>query len=552
MVSGMSQLAIYLYIYITSVVMSAAAQGNNTFCVTSCTTNATLDGCHDLSWYVAHGWSSSEVTLMFTSGDHVLTLGDFWWIQNLTSISFLGYGDLTKYESSGSYNTSLSRILCSNSSGIAFSNITQISITKLIISGCGAQLYQAGSTNTAVYFNNITNLTIINTSIENSGGIGISAVEVLNFQILHSIFIQNQGAILANFSTPYIQNCTIANNYGFGLYAKSSTIYIQGSNFISNYEGITVDGCQQVLFDGCTVMGTMQQRGLVLFTSSIHITNSTFTNNALGAITATSSTIAFNGMVRFENNTSIDTGGAIQLLSGSAMILAAPSNLTFVQNSAPAYGGAIYTASCDQTLLTSSPCFFDIVDINGTLANPGVHMTFLNNTVDISGSVIYGNNLDICKLNMQNIYEGADADDVFEAICDYKEHNNSLPEVSSDAFNVCICYNNIPDCTIADVYFAVYPGQSIEVSVISAGQRNGSSPTPIIAYYCLPTPSGGCSQYSLLDAQLPETKCSLLQQHKTLKRTASFWSLPSLAYQDLISLKMSTICSCIFKFWNAQ
>ena len=197
MVSGMSQLAIYLLIYITSVVMSAAAQGNNTFCVTSCTTNATLDGCHDLSWYAAHGWSSSEVTLMFTSGDHVLTLGDFWWIQNLTSISFVGYGDLTKlkYVSSGNYNTSLSRILCRNSSRIAFSNITQISITNLIISGCGAQLYQADSTNTAVYFNNITSLTIINTSIENGNGIGISAIEVLNLQILHAIFIQNQRAL---------------------------------------------------------------------------------------------------------------------------------------------------------------------------------------------------------------------------------------------------------------------------------------------------------------------------------------------------------------------
>ena len=192
------------------------------------------------------------------------------------------------------------------------------------------------------------------------------------------------------------------------------------------------------------------------------------------------------------------------------MKLVAPSNLTFVQNSAPAYGGAIYYASCDQTLLITSPCFFDIVDINGTLANPGVHMTFLNNTVNISGSVLYGNNLDICTLNMQNIHGGADADDVFEAICEYKEHNNSLPEVSSDAFNVCICYNDIPVCTIADVYFAVYPGQSIEVSVISAGQRNGSSPTPIIAYYCLPTPSGGCSQFSLLDAQLPLKECSFL------------------------------------------
>ena len=76
-----------------SVVMSAA-QGNNTFCVTSCTGNTqchntTLNGCHDLSWYAAHGWSSSEVILMFTSGDHVLALGDFWWIQNLTSISFV-------------------------------------------------------------------------------------------------------------------------------------------------------------------------------------------------------------------------------------------------------------------------------------------------------------------------------------------------------------------------------------------------------------------------------------------------------------------------------
>ena len=288
------------------------------------------------------------------------------------------------------------------------------------------------------------------------------ATEIQQSQILHSIFIQNQGAILANFSTVYLQNCTIADNYGFDLYTQSSTIYVQGSNFISNYEGITIDGCQQVLFDGCTVMGTIPKRGLIFIISSINLTDSTFTNNALGAITATGRTIAFYGIALFKNNTSIDTGGAIQLLTGSTMILNAPSNLTFVQNSAPAYGGAIYTASCDQTLLTSSPCFFDIVDINGTLANPGVHMTFLNNTVNISGSVIYGNNLDmyICTQNMQNIYGGADAGDVFEAICDYKEYNNSLPEVSSDAFNVCICYNDIPVCTIADAYFAVYPGQS--------------------------------------------------------------------------------------------
>ena len=516
---GVLWLAISIYLTVEGI---SAAPGNNTFCVASSTgntpsLNATLPECHDLSWYAENMVLPSEVTLVFTSGDHWLSIGDLWWIQNLSYVSFVGYGDLIGYQSSV-YNTSLSRILCSNQSGIAFKNVTQLSISNLIISGCGAQIdYNAADPGlrTALYFDTINNLTISSISTENSVGIGISLNEVKKSQIQNSIFIRNQDAILSIASTINMLNSTIADNYRFGLNAQNSAIFAKRCMFSLNSDGITFNGSQQVLLDSCIIVGTTRNRGLSLIMTFINITNSSLTQNAQGAITATEgSIIFFSGIIQFENNTSLDTGGAIQLLSSSIMVLVAPVNITFTQNSAPAYGGAIYTATCDQTLSTTSSCFFDVYDINGTLGNPGVHMTFQNNVANISGSVLYGNNLDTCTLNTQDIYGGAKPGDVFETICDYKEHNNSLPKVSSDAFNVCICYDDIPYCNIADVNFTAYPGQSIQVSVITAGQRNGSSPTPIIAYYCRPT-QGGCSQYVLLGAQLPQKECSLLDYTPT-------------------------------------
>ena len=421
----------------------------------------------------------SEVTLMFTSGDHILS--DFWWIKNLSNVSFIGYIDSSNYVTS--------RIVCTNSSGIAFRNIIQLFITNLNISGCGAQINQEDGTNTiAIYLSNVSNVNIMNTSIEDSGGIGIRAVRVQQSQILHSVFIRNQVAIFYSRSTLDILNSVIANN-GFSLQAEMSSINA----------------------DSCVFTYTIQKRGLFLLSSSINITNSEFSNNAQGAILATDSKIFFRGVVIFKNNTSIDTGGAIQLLSNSIMVLISPVNVTFIQNRAPAYGGAIYTSLCVQTILTENMlCFFDVIDINGTLDNPGVHMIFSDNNVNITGSVLYGNNLDTCTLNTPSTYGGASAARIFEKISEYKEHNNSLPEVASDAFNVCICYNNTPDCNVATVNYKVYPGQSIEVPVITAGQWNGSSPTPIIAYYCYPTSQDGCSQFELLGAQLPKTSCSIL------------------------------------------
>ena len=501
----------------------SAGQANNTFYVTeypesALCLNANLMGCHNLSWYATNMTLPSEVTLMFASGDHILSFGDFWWVQNLSYVSLIGYKNSTDNISTNNVtlvNQSNSRIVCRNSSGIAFRSITQLFITNLFFSGCGAQIKQGDATtdtnNIAIYLNNVSNFTITDSSIEDSGGIGIRAVQVQQSQIVHSTFTRNQGAMSYSHSTLNILNSFIAKNYGFSLQADKSSIYANSSEFVSNDDSITIQGSAKVLFAGCNFTGTIRERALISTASSINITNSAFTNNAQGAILSTDSKIFFCGVVTFKNNTSIDTGGAIQLLSGSIMVLISPLNITFIQNSAPAYGGAIYTSACAQTLLTAStPCFFDVIDINGTLANPGVRMIFWSNNVVISGSILYGKNLDTCTLNTQSTYGGADASTIFEAISDYKEHNNSLPAVASDAFNVCMCFNNIPDCNLATVNFTIYPGQSIKVPLITAGQSNGSSPTPIIAYYCYPTPDGGCSQYDLLGAQLPETNCSTL------------------------------------------
>ena len=162
------------------------------------------------------------------------------------------------------------------------------------------------------------------------------------------------------------------------------------------------------------------------------------------------------------------------------------TNVYFFNNHAEK-GGAIYVQQ--QCMDTDPPCFlqpnvpahmpmFDVIK--------DIKFIFRNNSASIAGDVLYNGNIDQC-LTVE-VYPwnatGHDKDyrynkEIFREIFQYQNpHRPSL--ISSDPSGVCFCYefqhyNHNETCIGSTDPLAKYPGEIITVSVITVGQRNGST-----------------------------------------------------------------------------
>ena len=118
-----------------------------------------------------------------------------------------------------------------------------------------------------------------------------------------------------------------------------------------------------------------------------------------------------------------------------------------------------------------------------------VQLVFKNNSGDDAGSVLYGGAIDNCKLT-----HGLDANSsgkVFDMIVHNNDSDyNTTPSISSHPLYICSCKNNHPtECSISTSYWygsiyyyfprTVYPGETIQFSVVAVGQRNGKLPSTV-------------------------------------------------------------------------
>ena len=85
--------------------------------------------------------------------------------------------------------------------------------------------------------------------------------------------------------------------------------------------------------------------------------------------------------------------------------------------------------------------------------------------------MLYGGAIDNCRLAGLDSHDSGAAFDMLFHI----EDDNSNSSISSDPFQICPCENNQSDCTIVEYYVLhmVYPGETFQVSVVAAGQRDG-------------------------------------------------------------------------------
>ena len=211
-----------------------------------------------------------------------------------------------------------------------------------------------------------------------------------------------------------------------------------------------------------------------------------------GAIYITGSSLYMSDLQTFSDNTA-RWGGALALSTDSKLILTGPLQARFYDNHASAGGGAIYyedTLSISHCLELATrtdvqECF---IELRSTNHDP--QLIFVNNTADTAGSVVYGGELDSCRLYVGGgvvddcgVRTGGNfernAIQIFERISDISTtvDENITSDISSSPLQVCFCNDGGLDCTNKDI--SIVRGQQFTLLAVTVGQDRGIIPSSI-------------------------------------------------------------------------
>ena len=335
----------------------------------------------------------------------------------------------------------------------------------------------------------------------------------------------NGGAIYAKINisitfsgtSEFSSNSAILRGGALSAAAKVVLTFNGTNNFIKNFINhsaqVDTGGAIRIVFNSVlTFTGTTNFIGNSAYTIGggiFAVTNislsftgtSNFNSNSAmqgGAICANrKSTLTFNGSISFINNgihinafsinsagNALSFGGAIYVgLSSTIFIF--PNTAMYWENNHANVGGAIYVYNVNPSIyctqiaayIPREKCFFQLAAV-GDVVNSisGVQLVFKNNSADDAGSVLYGGAIDNCKLTGLDSYSSGEVFDMLVHI----EDDNTNSKISSEPLYICPCKNNFPDfnrCN-SDQYVphqrTVYPGETFEVSVVGAGQRDGA------------------------------------------------------------------------------
>ena len=255
---------------------------------------------------------------------------------------------------------------------------------------------------------------------------------------------------------------------------------------------------------------TFSQYNLYASESNVYVADSVFSNSAVSALQLDSSHLSLTGNVTFISNAVQGDGGALYL-SYTDLTLSAPAYITFINNTALNHGGAIFIRK--KTRERQCPIIFN--DPKGTLVNPGVNLYFEGSYANVAGDVLYGGDIDVCSYDCKqtpNYLLCSSAVGYLKTVlnatfsCNHSSCANSVTSqsmISSDVQQFCSCTNSTFDCQSVGVKSVVYPGQTIDIPIVTRGQLNGISPdTLLISNLTYPSLTGEqyqtmpyCSKY---------------------------------------------------------
>ena len=404
------------------------------------------------------------------------------------------------------------------------------------------------------------------------------------------------GVIYATENTVFSFNGTNSFNSNSALYSGGAifafgTICFSGiSNFLNNSVhsiggAISTISNVGLSFDGISnFINNSAYEGGAIFTLSnvvLSFTNGThrFVNNVAlmgGAIrTSDNNTLIFDGTIYFTNNSGTyaplflanSHGGGVYM--GRKSTFSILSNTTvYWENNHANFGGAIYVQDASpvsycEPYIQIEECFFQLPGQN--LSSIDVQLVFKNNSADAAGSVLYGGAIDNCKLTDLDTYNSGEVFDMIVHIEDDTSYNKTS-QVSSDPLYVCPCENNHPVCNRTVWFKNVYPGETVQVSAVAFGQRNGTLPSSVrsIVHLGTATVNNTMGNLTLGPADLPHSQyvqqanntCTKLQytvfslsQYVGIKLHAE-GTLCSIRKYELLSsilLNLSQICPPGFK-----
>ena len=257
------------------------------------------------------------------------------------------------------------------------------------------------------------------------------------------------------------------------------------------------------------------QGDVLLWTADANIFDCNFVGSKLSSLR---NKVTFNGTVTFNDSLSSGNGGALYLLSATAVIAAgshvvfsnntasyggaafldpfssfmfvSPCNVSFLNNKALFTGGALYVQTVQYAKTILPTCFFNVDD---TARIPfkdsfGVHVYFDGNDAAVEGSILYGGDIDNCTTSISTLPYPHNLNTasglLFDTITKYGKYNSTTSPISSDPTSVCTCLSTCSSSTFANI--TVYPGQSVNLSFVTIGQRNSTAPSIVVLHTISP------------------------------------------------------------------
>ena len=332
----------------------------------------------------------------------------------------------------------------------------------------------------------ITKCRTTNIVYHNSSGNTMNIIESTNIRILNSLFSEHSGIKIMNTANTFITNtASLITAY------NTTNIVLNDTLFASMNAPSTASS---------TLEPTSLPAIISLYSSTLNISDCTFTRNNISSIKTIGSNVTMSGKVLFHNNTA-SSGTILISAKNSLLITTDYSNIHFRNNHAINYGGVFYitteelyeaSMSIQDIIRSSQRTYFDNQEVAGSLiisrtecfvhvkgSRSHARLTFVNNTAGKGGDVLYGGLVALgydgdwnCLLSFKNISDIS--------------QQGGLSLISSAPSRVCLCNETgQPDClTVADPTTRVmYPGQTITIPAVVVGQDFGTVNGSVFAQF---------------------------------------------------------------------
>ena len=323
-----------------------------------------------------------------------------------------------------------------------------------------------------------------------------------------AIFILNGNySVLGNIS--FIENTAFDEGGAIELYSCTSN-FVGNIFFINNaarwggamtfYNGnLSISGNISFIKNSATSVGGAVdlEKGTLVMSGDISFINNTCTVCKGGAVAVYGydeggdTSLNLTGSLRFVNN-SANQGGAMALIGKPRLLLSDPLKMEFIENHADSTGGAIrFVENHNQCVDPYSRVDKEICLIELS-SETNIHLYFHNNTAGDAGTVLYGGDLDICKLytgggvrdscgNIVNVTYSYDPISTIRSISNITSSDNVASDISSDSLRVCICEDNgLFKCHGKRI--ETVTGKEITLKAVTVGQDKRIVPMSVRIY----------------------------------------------------------------------